>query len=75
MEYSSPVKKNEIRPFATTWVDLESIILIRKMLCRIKSKTGEYNKKKQTQIIENKLVIASEERKREVQDRSRGVRR
>ena len=45
MEYSSPIKKNEIGLFATTWVDLESIILIRKMLCRIKNKTGEYNKK------------------------------
>ena len=29
MEYSSSIKKNEIRPFATTWVDLESITLIR----------------------------------------------
>ena len=27
MEYYSAIKKNEILPFATTWVDLEGIIL------------------------------------------------
>ena len=27
MEYYSPIKNNEILPFATTWVDLESIKL------------------------------------------------
>ena len=26
MEYSSAIKKNEILPFATTWMELESII-------------------------------------------------
>ena len=27
MEYYSAIKKNEIMPFAPTWMDLESIIL------------------------------------------------
>ena len=27
MEYYSAIKKNEILPFATTWMDLEGIIL------------------------------------------------
>ena len=27
MEYYSAIKKNELMPFATTWMDLESVIL------------------------------------------------
>ena len=29
MEYYSPIKKNEIMPFVTTWMDLEIIILTK----------------------------------------------
>ena len=39
MEYCSAVKKNEILPFATIWIDLEGI-----MLSDIDSEKGKYRK-------------------------------
>ena len=55
MEYYSAIKKNEILLFATTWMELEGILLSeisqRKILYNItymwnlKNKTSEYDKK------------------------------
>ena len=42
MEYYSAVKKNEIMPFAATWIDLEMIIISE---VGRKRKTGEWGKK------------------------------
>ena len=55
MEYYSAIKKNENLPFATTWMDLKSIMLSeisqRKTILyviiytwNLKNKTNEYNK-------------------------------
>ena len=47
MEYYSAVKKNEILPIATTWVDLEIIILSEVNIIwyhlYVKSKKGDTN--------------------------------
>ena len=73
MEYYSAIKKNEILPFVT-WMDLEGTMLSeisqdtgRQILYNIiymwnlKNKTTEYNKKVDT-YIENNLVVISRER-------------
>ena len=31
MEYYSAIKKNEIMPFAATWMDLDSIVILSKV--------------------------------------------
>ena len=72
MEYYSAIKKNEILPFATTWMDLDYIMMSEisqtekdnysriSLICGI-YKTKQTNKKqKRNRLIdiENKLVVA-----------------
>ena len=55
MSYYSAIKKNEILPFATTWMDLECIILseisqkkktkLHANTWSLKNKMNEYNKR------------------------------
>ena len=69
MEYYSDIKKNEILPFAATWMDLEGIMLSEisqtekdKILCDItytwnlKNKTHSQKRSRLTDI-ENKLLV------------------
>ena len=46
MEYYSAIKKNEILLFATTWIDLEGIVLSE--ICQEQNKQGNQTKQKQT---------------------------
>ena len=74
MECHSAIKKNEILPFATTWMDLEGIMFSEmsekdkycmiSLICGILKiqQTNEYNKKEADTEIESKLVVTSGER-------------
>ena len=74
MECHSAIKKNEILPFATTWMDLEGIMFsemsVKDKYCMISlicgilkiQQTNEYNKKEADTEIESKLVVTSGER-------------
>ena len=76
MEYYLAIKRNEILPFAITWMDLEGIMLSEisqtekdknymiSHICGIwkVQLTGEYNKKETDSDIEDKLVVSSWEK-------------
>ena len=72
MEYYSPMKKNKIRPFAATWMDLESVILnevsqrrrnVLWLSLYVKSKKKWYKwtylqNRNRLSDLENKLVVS-----------------
>ena len=72
MEYYPAIKKDEVRPFAATWMDLESVILseasqtrrrgeisydIPYMWNQKRNDTNELTKQKETNL-ENELMVA-----------------
>ena len=70
MEYYSAIKKNEIMPFAATWMDLEIIILSETektndttYTWNLKNDTNELiNKTEILTDLENKLMFTRERR-------------
>ena len=69
MEYNSAIKKNQIMPFAATWMELETLVLsqVRQIPYGITytwnliNGTNEPFHRKETVDMENRLVVAKGE--------------
>ena len=59
MEYYSTIKKNEIMPFATTWVDLE-ITILSKVSQTEKDKYNTYHLYVESNENDTKLIYKTE---------------
>ena len=59
VQYNSAIRKKEILPFVTTWVNLKDIMLSQKDKGYVISLICEIKKKKKTKLIdrENRLVM------------------
>ena len=74
MEYYTAIKKNEILPFATMWMDLEctvnEISQIIRQICYVITymwnlkikQTNVYDKTETDSVMDNKLAVTSEEK-------------
>ena len=73
MEYYSAIKKNDIMPFAATWIELETLLLSKSERERqipydityiwnlIYSTNEPFHRKKKLMDLENRLVVAKGE--------------
>ena len=89
MKYYSAIKRNEISPFATTWMVLEVIMLseisdtekdkycVFTYMCNLKNKTNEriYQNRNELTDTENKLVVTRGERGGRTGKQVKGIKR
>ena len=59
MEYCSAINKNELLPLTASWIDLEGILYDIAYMWNLKKykKLVNITQKKQTTVIQNKLVV------------------